>query len=325
MFLPSSGQACFTPVRGSFSAGRQNLAKEEVLDFLGRKNSRLKLLVNLAVIAFCSYFMAQKETNFHQTSQFDQLLIESVAPLQNFITYLKREGRDIFNHYIANASAAQKNDLLVKEVSELKNQIFKFEELTEENKRLKKLLQFGSTTPAAKRVLAQIVAWDAASDLNVIRINKGTADGILLESPVTVAEGLVGYIFRASKHYADVLTILDANNRVDGIVQRTRSHGIVEGFINNRCLMKYVTRTEPVILNDMVITSGLGNIYPRGLVVGKVTKIERESFGITQYIEITPSVDFGRIEEVMVLIGPAENAQHRKEWEQLDKQNSSGT
>jgi len=265
--------------------------------------------------------MAQKETNFHQTSQFDQLLLESVAPLQNAITYLKREGKAVFDHYIANASAAKENDKLVKEVSELKNQIFKYEELQEENKRLKKLLQFGNTIPAAKRVLAQIVAWDASSDFNVIRINKGTADGILLESPVTVAEGLVGYIFRASKHYADVLTILDANNRVDGIVQRTRSHGIVEGFINNRCLMKYVTRTEPVILNDMVITSGLGHIYPRGLVVGKVTKIERESFGITQYIEITPQVDFGRIEEVMVLIGPAENAQRQSEWDQLDKQN----
>ena len=71
--------------------------------------------------------MAQKEANFHQTSQFDQLLIESVAPLQNFITYLKREGRDIFNHYIANASAAKENDRLAKEVSELKNQIFKYE------------------------------------------------------------------------------------------------------------------------------------------------------------------------------------------------------
>ena len=66
--------------------------------------------------------------------------------------------------------------------------------------------------------------------------------------------------------------------------------------------MKYVTRTEPVILNDLVITSGLGNIYPKGLVVGSVSKIERESYGITQKIEVRPAVDFSRLEEVVVLV-----------------------
>ena len=116
------------------------------------------------------------------------------------------------------------------------------------------------------------------------------------------SDGVVGYIYQTSKHYSDIITILDQNNRVDAIVSRTRSHGIVEGYNDTNCIMKYVTRTEPVVLNDEVITAGLGDIYPKGLKVGTVSKIERESYGITQFVEITPSVNFGKLEEVIVLI-----------------------
>jgi rod shape-determining protein MreC len=244
-------------------------------------------------------------------------MVDSLAPMQRGIMFLKGKISDIFNHYITNVDASQKNNLLNRKVHELQSEIFKYEEIINENNRLKDLLQFGNEL-ANKKVLAQIVAWDASSDFKAIRINKGAADGVTTQSPVVVSEGLVGYIFRVSKHFSDVLTILDSNNRVDGIVQRTRSHGIIEGFAKGKCLMKYVTRTEPVILNDSVITSGLGNIYPRGLRVGKVTRIERESYGITQYIEISPSVDFGRLEEVIVLIKPIDDNK-KKEWEDLDK------
>jgi rod shape-determining protein MreC len=185
-----------------------------------------------------------------------------------------------------------------------------------ENKRLKGLLRFGEEIPR-KKILAQIVGWDAASDFKVLRINKGLKDGIQLQSTVITSQGLVGYIYRLTNSFSDIITILDSNNRVDGIVQRTRSHGIVEGFSGRTCQMKYVKRAEPIILNDLVLTSGLGNIYPKGLKVGSISHIERESFGITQQVEITPAVDFGRLEEVVVLVVEGDE-QRRRELETLN-------
>jgi rod shape-determining protein MreC len=166
--------------------------------------------------------------------------------------------------------------------------------------------------------LAQVVAWDGNSDFRVIRINKGIKHGIRLQAPVITSEGLVGYIYRMTDHYADVLTILDSGHRVDGLIQRVRAHGIVEGRTESIARMKNVTRTEPIILNDTVITSGLGNIYPKGIKIGSIVRIERESYGITQYLELKPAVDFGRLEEVVILVSSSDLT-HREEWNALDE------
>ncbi len=146
------------------------------------------------------------------------------------------------------------------------------------------------------------MAWDAGVNYKVLRINKGANQGIKLKSAVITADGLVGQVLRISNNFSDVLTVLDHNIRVDGIVERTRTHGIIEGYSNFKCVMKYVTRTEPVVLDDLIISSGLGSIYPKGIRIGRITKIERETYGITQFIEITPVVDFSKLEEVVVLI-----------------------
>jgi rod shape-determining protein MreC len=112
----------------------------------------------------------------------------------------------------------------------------------------------------------------------------------------------VGYIYRVGYNYSDVLTILDPNNRVDAIVERTRTHGIVEGVFNYMCSLKYVSRTEPIELGDRLITAGVGGIYPKGVKVGMITNIEQESSGMTLSVEVTPSVDFHQLEEVIVLL-----------------------
>src|SRR5690606_20693024 len=126
----------------------------------------------------------------------------------------------------------------------LQSELLATMEITKENQRLKELLKFGQIQDH-QEILAQIVAWDASSDFRVIRINKGSKDGVRLQAPVVTAAGVVGYIYRLTDHFADVLTILDPNNRVDGLVARIRAHGIIEGYSNRRTIMKYVTRTEP--------------------------------------------------------------------------------
>ena len=281
------------------------------------QNKRLKFILNFIVIVIAFIGISRKSDTLRETSAFENIMIDSFAPVQKGVVFLNTQVTDFFQNYVANISASKENKNLKNQVGMLESKIFELSEIEKENQRLKKLLEFGGGI-AYKRVLAQVVAWDGSSDFQVIRINKGFSEGVRLQSPVVTADGLVGYIFRLTDHFADILTILDSNNRVDGLIQRVRAHGIIEGYSGNKALMKYVSRTEPVILNDQVITSGLGNVYPKGIRVGRVTRIEKESFGITQQIELTPSVDFGRLEEVIVLVG--ENDQLRKkEWEALDQ------
>ncbi len=203
-----------------------------------------------------------------------------------------------------------------RKLSALEGKIFSLDEIEKENIRLKKLLRFGENT-FTQKILAQVVAWDSNSDLKVLRINKGSKDGLRLQAPVVTHNGLVGYIYRLTGHFADVLTILDPNNRVDGILKNSRSHGIIEGYSGAFCIMKYVSSSNDVELGEVVVSSGLGNIYPKGLKIGTVTEIERQSYGITQYLEIKPTVDFNTLEEVIVLNAKDDHLK-KIEWEALE-------
>ena len=239
------------------------------------KQPRLKLAINIAVIICSLLVISQKSAVHYKTSMFENLMIDSFAPMQRSIFYFKGKINSFFRHYALNINASKKNLLLGNKIKKLENKIFKYEELARENNRLKELLKFGEEIKR-DRVLAQIVSWDASSDFIVLRVNKGSKDGINLFSPVVTAKGLVGHVTRITKHFSEVYSILNPGNKVDAIVQRTRSHGIVNGSprTKGKCIMRYVTRTEPVILNDLVLTSGLGNIYPKGLKIGTISKID---------------------------------------------------
>lgn len=269
-------------------------------------SSRWKLLFNLLVGAFSLYGVAVQSYKVEDKSLFRSTLMEAFAPIQRGTLSLQEQVSSTIDHYFLIVNTSKENSELKKDVLELKNEIFSLSEVQKENERLKQLLEFGRDIPR-KKVLAQVVSWDSSNGFKVLRINKGTNSGIKLMSPVITMTGLVGYIYRLSHNYADVLTILDQNNRVDSIVANTRTHGIVEGESGFKCHLKYVSRTDKLELGSDVITAGLGEIYPKGIRIGKITKIDKENFGITQKIEITPSVDFHKLEEVVVLFEEKQN------------------
>lgn len=294
----------------------KNFDTESLLKLVQDSTQRLKVVLTVLVLGISFYHFAKRDFAYRETTFFDDFMIDSFGPVQRAFTDSQNWLSDIVNHYVANVNASKNNETLQKRIVKLESDLLSTSETTKENERLKELLKFGQNLKH-QEVLAQIVAWDASSDFRVIRINKGAADGVKIQSAVVTSDGVVGYIYRLTDHFADVLTILDPNNRVDGLVARIRAHGIVEGYTDRLALMKYVTRTEPVILDDTILTSGLGNIYPKGLVIGNVAKIERQSYGITQHIEISPAVDFSRLEEVIVLVSSADDSK-KLEWNALD-------
>ncbi len=280
------------------------------------QHGRQKLLLNLIVIAFSLYGIINQDYVAHSVSPLEKFFIDSFAPAQEQVSGVKRSVAEVFNHYFKNIDASKENVELQGQIGELKSRLFQYEGVIQENIRLRSLLKF-SEEFRFQKIVARVVATDASSDYRVVRIYKGIRDGVKIESAVLTSEGVVGYVYRLTNSYADVLTIVDPNSRIDAQVRRIRVHGIVEGQDLKRCIMKYVSRTEPVILGDKIVTSGLGNIYPKGIQVGAVSKIERASYGITQQIEIRPSVNFEKLEEVFVLVSKDKD-QVTEEWRLLD-------
>lgn len=266
---------------------------------LNIENSKWTLVNNLFVIVLSLIAFVRYDYNTDETSFYESALIETFAPIQRGTTSLKETVVSIVDNYFLIVNTSKENKVLKRDISILKSDLFNMSEVQKENQRLKRLLEFGKEIQK-KKVLAQVVAWDSSSEFSVLRINKGSNANIKVKDPVITINGVVGYIFRVTPNYSDVLTILDQNNRVDAIVARTRSHGIVEGISKDKCILKYVARTEQVELGDEVISAGLGTVYPKGLKIGRITKVDKENFGITQSIEITPSVDFNKLEEVVI-------------------------
>jgi rod shape-determining protein MreC len=268
---------------------------------MGDVTKRLRFFVSILVLLVSLLVISKNDELIYEQGPFERAMIEAVGPIQGFLSGLKFSFFTFFTDYVKNANASRHNRELSAKVLQLEEEIFRLEELKTENSRLKELLGFGQEI-TGKRVLAQVVAWDISDYYKVLRINKGAKDGIKLQDAIITSGGLVGHIYRLADNFADVLTVLDVNHRVDVIIARTRVHGIVEGLSQNRCVVKYLPRAGQVKLGDVVITSGIGNIYPKGIKIGDVVKVEREMFGIGQYIEITPSVNFNSLEEVIVLI-----------------------
>jgi rod shape-determining protein MreC len=150
---------------------------------------------------------------------------------------------------------------------------------------------------------AQVIARDLVADHNTITINKGTQDGLKMGQAVISVDGVLGYIFRPTFHSAHVMLVTDRYAVVDGIFQRTRTRGIVEGRSLSSLTMafKYVERSEDIKQGDIVVTSGIDNIFPKGFPVAIVEGVERKNFSVSLKVDLRPVADPYKVEEVFVI------------------------
>ena len=127
--------------------------------------------------------------------------------------------------------------------------------------------------------------------------------GVLL--PVLVPQGIAGQIIDVSMHSSKVLLIIDQISSVDGLVQRTRARGIVKGGSAGRCFFVYALRKHDIKADDVIVSSGLDDVFPKGLRIGRVSNVSRNNSGIFQKVMVKPYVDFEKLEEVLVLLSPS--------------------
>lgn len=223
------------------------------------------------------------------------------------------EGFYGFSHGVKDTTAMyvdliniKKNDRELKSTNnELQARLEKMNELLIENDRLRGLLAFKDQTKM-NLVAAEVIGRDLVTDHNTITINKGTNDGLKAGQAVITTGGVVGYIFKPEPFTSHIMLITDRYAVVDGIVQRTRAHGIVEGKNQSSCALKYVEKTEDVKEGDMVVTGGLDNIFPKGFPVAIVESVERKTFSVSLKVELRPVIDPYKVEEVFIVLNAAD-------------------
>lgn len=231
---------------------------------------------------------------------FDRVIVSITSPVQTLITYTLDSIVALYHNYFALLDTKKMQSVILEENRRLMTLIVNLKEMEEENKRLRALLNFNEEFELDATV-ARVISKDISPEFRAIRLNRGSNDGIELNMPVVTQEGVIGRVMRVSADTSDVLTVLDILSGIDVIVKRSRSRGIVEGLSEELCQLKYTLRTDDIQPGDLLITSGLGGIYPKGIPVGTVSNVFRKPYGITQSIEVSPSVNFNQIEEVLVI------------------------
>lgn len=232
---------------------------------------------------------------------FDEPFRWAARSVQQFFVFFSQDVKDTTALYVNLIDIKKMNEQLIGENNELRARYQRMGELMLENNRMKNLLGFREST-SMELVPAQVIGRDLVSDHNTLTINKGTDHGLQNGQAVISMDGAVGYVFRPTRTTSHVMLITDRYAVVDGVVQRSRAHGIIEGKGSNDCSLKYVERTEDVKEGDIVVTGGLDNLFPKGLPAAVVKSVERKTFSVSLKVDLVPVVDPGKVEEVFVIL-----------------------
>ena len=255
------------------------------------------LIISLAVISYSASRLS--ETGFLR-----KMVLEAAAPVEDAVNISLKGLHDSWKRYLFLVGMEDENRRLRHGNAVLSEQINHYREGYIEGMRLRKLLNLkGGLTNRV--VAARVVDRSRASLFKTILIDKGTADGMRVGFPVLSEQGVVGRIIETAWHASQVLLLVDGNSNIDGLIQRSRAQGILQGAGSAGCNLKYISRVEEVLPGDVVLSSGLAGVFPKGLLLGVVTGVSRKGEGLFQKIDVAPAVDFEKLEEVLALIPDA--------------------
>jgi rod shape-determining protein MreC len=262
-----------------------------------RRNIIILAFIFLISLALMTLNLKRSEKPFF----FESVVLWVVSPVQNFFTSIVDSTTDIFDHYVFLGDVSRENEILREKNDAL---LAKNNALMEEIRRQKRISGLTSHQNKAqqKSIIADIVGRDATQWSKMIFINKGYKDGVTENLPVVTDRGVVGHIIQASSNVSKALLISDTRSAVDSLFQDSRVSGVVVGAGEGICKMKFVPIGASMKVGDPVLSSGLGGIYPKGLMVGTVVRQIKSNEGLFQEVTIKPSADLNRLEEVLVLL-----------------------
>jgi rod shape-determining protein MreC len=257
----------------------------------------------LLILVFISAFLYIFSLNFRTPNKMDVLqrsVTETVSPPIQLFGRLFSSLEQFFKEYIWLKNLRGENESLKREIAEMQSRVTSYQEAYVENQRLRRLLDFKTTT-MAETIPAQVIVHDLTGWFQTLMVDKGFRDGVAPDMPVVNDEGLIGRVLDVSNRYSRVLLITDQGSAVDAVDQRNRVRGILCGKDANGCLLKYIRGNLDIKEGDLVISSGKDGIYPKGLRLGVVRAVYKDPVDLFQKIDVKPLVRLSALEEVLII------------------------
>jgi len=231
-------------------------------------------------------------------------ILDSLAPVEKLVDRGTYGFRYVWDGYIALIGVHQENERLKQQLGDLQMQLQRRGEDVQELQRLRAMLSFPAST-VGKTVLARVIGRDPSRN-QTVTIDRGAAHGVRPDSAVITPAGVVGRVIQASNFFAIVQLIIDSQSAVGVLMESTRRQGIVRGTGERELDLDYIDDDNDLKQGDIFLTSGLDRIYPKGLPVGVISSIGPRR-GLLKAVQIKPSADLGRLEEVICIIEKSPN------------------
>lgn len=282
--------------------GRTGPAVARVIE--GRKS---RFLLGALVLAHLVVISRQVEGE-GGVSLLQRAIWSVLVPPQRLVASTIHGVKGVWQGYVGLRGTRDENRRLQERVRALETQLEAGREQIGEAGRLREILELRPILPFPT-MTAQVIAREGVPWFRNITIDKGKDDGVKLSAPVLGVGGVMGRVVEVGPRAAKVQLLLDRDCGVGVRIERTRTTAVVAGQVafsdsgTSELLMKYVPVLADVVVGDVVVTSGLDQIYPKGLVVGRVRSVGKGS-GLFKEVAVQPSANFEKIEEVMVATAP---------------------
>ena len=260
-------------------------------------------VIVLAVLAFGALLILM---HYRGATVVETFTRWGLSPVAEGLTKVSTGIKGFFTDWRSYTELSKKYEELEYENEQLKLRVSTTEELEGENIRLQAMLDASEAYSELDPIHASVIGRSPGQWFYTFAINKGLNDGVAINMAVVTGDGLVGYVSDLGYTSSMVTTIIDPSSAVACLVQRTRDNGVMRGEVSSgddeaQCHVYYLPNVNNIVPGDAIITSGMDSLYPKGIFIGSVTAVSRETSSDGSYAVMAPAVDFMRIEDVLVL------------------------
>ncbi len=263
----------------------------------------LALIVMLVAIAIIAMVVDRRAMlrGGRELSGWTGAVLDVAVPVQKMIAMPFEATRDAWRRYVSVVDMGAQNEALRSRLVALEEENLQLREALVASGRLSRIAEIREEFEVPM-LPSELVGVDASAWFRSVLVNRGRSHGVLSGMPVISERGLVGLVTATSNSASKAMLVLDRQSAVDGVVQRSRSRGIVRGRGTDQLDFDFVVRGSDVRIGDVVITSGLGGVHPKGIRIGEVTEVTDPGSGLLQTAKLSAAVEFGRLEQVFVIL-----------------------
>lgn len=263
---------------------------------------KIRAIVLLGTVAVVCLLLLTLQMRGYTAVATDALAVVT-TPIQSTLARINRSAVGVWSTYRDWKNVRAENRRLRDETQQLRVEALQVTETIEENRRLRRLLALKAAMPL-ETLSGEIIAREWGGWVRSLTVNRGRSDHVTRLTAVIAPDGLIGRVVDVRPGASVVQVLIDPASTVGAHAVRSRTAGIVEGEPRGTMRFKYMARDGSGLqVGDLVVTSGSGGMFPRGIPIGRVRSIDDRGSALFHYAQLSPAVDFARIDEVLLVVG----------------------